>query len=182
VHPVPTISETRDHAINSDASDPDFPSAPHSAFSTRLRQIGPVQPAPILSHSSNASPARGNANPFAAAVLNRGDRAEKVNPTLLVLQSRKAIQERANREFEDLAVGGTKAARSLLDVGGIASILRMREEGKSEGQIEQALGLVPGFVGRLGSGVVSAAQPVSDEMGGSDGLLRDKRERSGVDF
>jgi hypothetical protein len=77
----------------------------------------------------------------------------------MVLEARARLQDEAEREFMEAGRRGHEG-RQFLDVYTIRQILTMRDErGRNPGQIEKALGLKSGVVGRLGmEGVVELAQ------------------------
>lgn len=90
----------------------------------------------------------------------------RLNPTLLVLQSRQRINQEANDEFEDAARRGDAVRRRFLDVGLLRTTLGMVEEGRySPAEIEKRLGLEPGLIATLGKGVFSAAQHAAPDAG-----------------
>lgn len=143
VRPQAYASSERTHAINLDASDPDFAQS--------LRSIGPVQPNPTLSPSSAFTPQQGGVRPNGPDPRN--------NPAVKVLDSRAKIQEAAEAEFQEIGIRGHRG-REFLDVYTIRQILTMRDgQGAKHADIERRLGLKEGAVARLGAaGVVELAQ------------------------
>lgn len=127
--------------IDLDARDPHFAAS--------LRSIGPVTPQPTFSNSS---------------AFNRPGQVPSVfpsasNPALLVVTARQRIAKAAEQEAE--AFGRqSHAGREFIDALTIRQALSMRDrQGRSAEQIEQALRLKSGVVGRLGrKGVVSEAR------------------------
>ncbi len=89
----------------------------------------------------------------------------KLNPTLLVLQSRKRISEEAGQEFENAARGGDKVLRRFLDVGMLRTVVGLMEEGRAAEDIEKRMGLEKGVVGGLGKGVFAASQAPAEDAG-----------------
>ena len=149
VRPTPQASASRSEAINLDASDPDF--------ARSLRSIGPVQPNPTMSSTSTVQhPSNSNNR---AQVARPAGPDPRTNPAIMVLEARARLQDEAEREFIEAGRRGHEG-RQFLDVYTIRQILTMRDErGRNSGQIEKALGLKSGVVGRLGmEGVVEMAQ------------------------
>lgn len=90
----------------------------------------------------------------------------RLNPTLLVLQSRKRINQEADKEFEDAARRGDAVKRRFLDAGLLRTTLGMVEEGRYKPEeIEKRLGLESGLIATLGKGVFSAAQHPAPDAG-----------------
>lgn len=90
----------------------------------------------------------------------------KLNPTLLVLQSRKRINQEASEEFEQAARRGGEVRRRFLDVGLLRTTLGMLEEGRySPAEIEKRLGLENGLIATLGKGVFSASSHPAPDAG-----------------
>jgi hypothetical protein len=77
------------------------------------------------------------------------------------LAARQRLQDEAEREFIEAGKRGHEG-RQFLDVYTIRQMLTLRDKhGKSATEIERALGLKGGAVGRLGAkGVVGLAQEV----------------------
>ncbi|KAE9580208.1 hypothetical protein CGCF415_v007070 [Colletotrichum fructicola] len=123
-------------------------------FSSRLRQMGVVQPNPTYSATSTASlPAH------AAAISNPGPLFPPTsrNATLATLEARRALQQRAEEEFESMGRSGNDG-RTLLDLNTIVQMHLMREKGHSSAQIEERLNLKKGIVEKLGRpGITSPA-------------------------
>jgi hypothetical protein len=92
-----------------------------------------------------------------------------MNPALAVLDARQRLQDEAEKEFMEAGRRGHEG-RQFLDVYTIRQMLILRDhQGKSAGEIEKALGLKTGAVGRLGArGLVSLPQ----EMGMADKEIR----------
>ncbi|KAF8476057.1 hypothetical protein BDZ91DRAFT_204417 [Kalaharituber pfeilii] len=123
VHPSPSISEdTKNEAIISDASDPDFQGM--------LRRVGIVDSASVMNQSS----------PYA----NR----EQSNPAVHILTQRSALATQAEDEFTNPE---TRYHRSWVDIGTVRRILDLRDQRKWDAaRIEKELGLKEGLVERLG--------------------------------
>ncbi|KAA6407461.1 MAG: hypothetical protein FRX48_08704 [Lasallia pustulata] len=156
VHPQAQASETRDQAINLDASDPDF--------ARSLRTLGPVTPSPMYSNSSTFNPSSGSTSesqsrqglpgsPQASHSQIFPDPAR--NPAILVLTARERLAQEAEEEFSRVGRKG-HTERRFLDVATIRQVLMLRDEkGVEGGEIERRLGLRRGVVGKLGAkGVV----------------------------
>jgi hypothetical protein len=81
-----------------------------------------------------------------------------MNPALLVLEARKTIAERAEREAERIGKRGFEG-REFVDVMTIRRALALRDErGMAEAEIERELDLKRGTMQRLGGrGVVGDA-------------------------
>ncbi|KAH0443002.1 hypothetical protein CcaCcLH18_01115 [Colletotrichum camelliae] len=123
-------------------------------FSSRLRQMGVVQPNPTYSATSTAS-----LPPHAAAISNPGPLFPPTsrNATLATLEARRALQQRAEEEFENMGRSGNEG-RTLLDLNTIVQMHLMRDKGHSSAQIEERLGLRKGIVEKLGRpGITSPA-------------------------
>jgi len=121
-----------------------------------LRSLGPVTPNSTLSNSSTFSPRTGEGlkNVFPDPAM---------NPAVRVLAARERLAGEAEREFarvrgytDDVDGGGGAGGRRFLDVFTLRRVLVMRDEkGMGAGEIERAIGLAEGVVGRLGErGVV----------------------------
>ena len=136
--------------------------------------MGVATPNPTLSNSSTAnpfpppssssSPSRSSPShlhpprpqqgfdPRAAAAA--APRGPARNATLGVLEARRQLQERAEAELEDPAIG--TRGRQFLDAGTLHHALAMRARGAAPADIEARLRLRPGVVARLGrEGVVA---------------------------
>ncbi|KAF9876965.1 hypothetical protein CkaCkLH20_05811 [Colletotrichum karsti] len=123
-------------------------------FSSRLRQMGVVQPNPTFSPTSTAGPA-----PHAAAIQNPGPLFPPTsrNTTLGTLEARRILQQRADEEFEGLGRSGSEG-RSLLDLNTIVQMHLMRDKGHSPAEIEERLNLRKGLLEKLGRrGITSVA-------------------------
>ncbi|KAL9587988.1 MAG: hypothetical protein Q9203_003199 [Teloschistes exilis] len=147
VHPQSQASNSRDEAINLDASDPHF--------ARSLRSLGPVQPSSTFSNSSTfdpSSPSSPNAQHQQQIFPNPA-----LNPALQILSRREELAREAEADFSRLRDQGD--GRKFLDVVKIREVLMMRDEKRiPEAEIEKRLGLKTGTVGRLGKrGVVSEA-------------------------
>ncbi|KAL1875314.1 hypothetical protein VTK73DRAFT_10151 [Phialemonium thermophilum] len=132
-------SYTKDEAIRADSINPgDDPSEfMNPAFSARLKQMGVAQPNPTFSPSSTASPSL-HPNPAQ-------------NVTLGVLDARRRLQDRADRELDTLSRrGDSGGGREFLDACTLRTVLAMRQRGEAAGDIEAQLRLKPGVVQRLG--------------------------------
>ncbi|TDZ46020.1 hypothetical protein CTRI78_v009131 [Colletotrichum trifolii] len=99
-------------------------------FSSRLRQMGVVQPNPTFSPTSTAQQF-----PHAAATQSPGPLYPSIsrNQTLGTLEARRKMQQRATEEFE-----------------GLVQVLLMREKGHTATDIEQRFDLKKGVIERLG--------------------------------
>ncbi|KAF2770016.1 hypothetical protein EJ03DRAFT_271243 [Teratosphaeria nubilosa] len=148
VHPQARARNTRDEAINLDASDPDFAAS--------LRSLGPVQPNPTLSPSSTFS--------TPSASRPRAPDPRK-NPAIAVLDARARLQNEAEVEFQQAGRRGFEG-RQFVDVFVIRDALVKRDRGGwAAERIEKALGLRRGVVGRLG---VKGMVEVATEQGRAD--------------
>ncbi|KAF2230794.1 hypothetical protein EV356DRAFT_508085 [Viridothelium virens] len=148
VRPQAQASSTRDEAINLDATDP--------AFAQSLRSLGPVQPNPQLSPSSAfASP--NPAHPSQAPQPHFPDPAQlQSNPALTLLRRREELAAEAEEEFQRRGKSGE--GRRFLDAVTIGRILRLRDQGRGEAEIEREMGLSKGVVAKLGErGLVEGA-------------------------
>ncbi|KAL0934718.1 uncharacterized protein CTRU02_209309 [Colletotrichum truncatum] len=115
-------------------------------FSSRLRQMGIVQPNPTFSPTSTAAPPpHGAATQMTGPLFPPASR----NVTLGTLEARRALQQRADEEFENLGRSSSKG-RSLLDLKSIVQMHLLREKGHSSAEIEERLNLKPGVVEKLG--------------------------------
>lgn len=119
--------------------DPDHVSP---SFSSRLQQMGIVEPNPTFSPSSTASP-RFPEGPDPSKPLYPSSRS---NTTLSALEARRKLQEMADQELESGA-----ARRRFVDVRTVVDAVRMRENGWKAGDIESRLGVQEGFMKRLGN-------------------------------
>ena len=166
--PPPDIGPTA--AIHADGRDPDLDPNPleDPAFSARLRQMGVATPNPTLSNSSTASPfppppSSSSSSPSHASSSHRQQQPQGYDPrfpqpagnaTLGVLEARRRLQERAEAELEDPAVGAR--GRQFVDAGTLHHVLALRARGAAARDIEARFRLRPGVVARLGrEGVVA---------------------------
>ncbi|PNY24874.1 Uncharacterized protein TCAP_05176 [Tolypocladium capitatum] len=131
-------------AIRADAMDPDFASG---GFSQRLHQMGIVQPSPIFSPSSTAAPRGSTTTPQAPAAPIFPP--ARNNTTLSVLEARRALQQRAGEDLENMGRSGSQGRR-FLDMRAALDAMRMRDRGVPSSDIEQRLRLEPGIMDRLG--------------------------------
>ncbi|OTB04500.1 hypothetical protein M426DRAFT_155455 [Hypoxylon sp. CI-4A] len=138
----PRASFAKDDSIKADGADPDPNPMINPAFSQRLRQMGVATPNPTLSNSSTASP-----YPIFPDQKSSGPGfpSPAQNPTLGALEARQQLQDRAEREFENIGQG-----KEFLDVGTLKQILVMQGRGTPAADIEKRLRLKSGVVGRLG--------------------------------
>lgn len=143
-------------ALRADAMDPDNISA---SFSSRLQQMGVVDPNPTFSPSSTASPE------FPQGQFSQGPSptqplypSSRTNTTLSALEARRRLQALADQELESGA-----ARRRFADIRTVVDAVRLRDNGWKDGDIEAKLGVQDGFVKRLGKN--SAVRHV---MTGSD--------------
>ncbi|TDZ17864.1 hypothetical protein C8034_v010157 [Colletotrichum sidae] len=115
-------------------------------FSSRLRQMGVVQPNPTFSPTSTAQQF-----PHAAATQSPGPLYPSIsrNQTLGTLEARRKMQQRATEEFEGLG-RSTSEGREFLDLNTIVQVLLMREKGHTAADIEQRFDLKKGVIERLG--------------------------------
>lgn len=122
------------------------PDAVSSDFAARLRQMGVVQPQPTFSPTSTASP-----TPSAPSVQNLGPSypSPANNTTLTVLEARRKLQELAELDFEAIGRRGS-LGREFLDTKTVLRLLKMRESGASDSDIEAQLDLRNGIVAKLG--------------------------------
>jgi hypothetical protein len=120
-------------AIDLDGRDPHFAAS--------LRSIGPVTPNPTLSHSSTFN----QTHPPSVFP------STSTNPALLAVTARQRITREAEAEAEELGKGGFEGRR-YLDAYTIRQILAMRDrQGLGAEEIERALRLKRGIVGRVGA-------------------------------
>ncbi|GAP88804.1 hypothetical protein SAMD00023353_1202410 [Rosellinia necatrix] len=132
-------SATKDETILADGRDPDLaPDDASAAYSARLRHMGVATPLPTFSHSSTATLPTPTPTPTTATIPPR-------NRTLAALEARRALQARADAEFEDPSRG-----RGLLDAATVRRALLLRGRGIAAPDIEATLRLRPGVVDRLG--------------------------------
>ncbi|EON62576.1 hypothetical protein W97_01800 [Coniosporium apollinis CBS 100218] len=157
VRPQARASETRNEAINLDASDP--------AYAASLRSLGAVNPHPHFSPSStspfdpSATSSTATSSPYASPLHQSSSHPTPINSALVMLAARDRLAQEAEREFDEVARRGRGAqGRQFLDVGLLRHVLMLRDEkGLSGEEIERRLGLRKGIVGRLGAkGVVES--------------------------
>ncbi|OHE91256.1 hypothetical protein CORC01_13456 [Colletotrichum orchidophilum] len=132
-------------------------------FSSRLRQMGVVQPNPTFSSTSTAgSPVPGpgpGPSPHADLIQNPGPLFPSTyrNATLGTLEARRRLQQEADAEFDGLG-RSSSGGREFLDLKTIIQMHLMRDRGHSPAEIEARLDLKPGVVARLGRpGITSPA-------------------------
>ncbi|KAK7451574.1 choline transporter [Colletotrichum acutatum] len=135
-------------------------------FSSRLRQMGIVQPNPTFSSTSTASAgpdpvagARPGPSPHADLIQNPGPLFPSTsrNATLGTLEARRRLQQEADAEFDGLG-RSSSGGREFLDLKTIIQMHLMRERGHSPAEIEARLDLKAGVVARLGRiGITSPA-------------------------
>ncbi|KAL4974848.1 hypothetical protein BDW66DRAFT_78688 [Aspergillus desertorum] len=132
-HSNEKASLEKSSAIDLDGRDPHFAAS--------LRSIGPVMPNPTLSHSSTFN----QTHPPSVFP------STSTNPALLVITARQRISREAEAEAEELGKGGFEGRR-YLDAFTIRQILAMRDrQGSGAEEIERALRLKKGVVGRVGA-------------------------------
>ncbi|KAK6215333.1 hypothetical protein QIS74_08352 [Colletotrichum tabaci] len=123
-------------------------------FSSRLRQMGVVQPNPTFSPTSTAGP-----SPHADLIQNPGPLFPSTsrNITLGTLEARSRFQKQADAEFDGLGRISSEG-REFLDLKTIVQMHLMRDNGHSSAEIEARLNLKKGVVARLGRpGITSPA-------------------------
>ncbi|KAK1466323.1 hypothetical protein CCUS01_01172 [Colletotrichum cuscutae] len=135
-------------------------------FSSRLRQMGIVQPNPTFSSTSTASAGPGpvagsrpGPSPHADLIQNPGPLFPSTsrNATLGTLEARRRLQREADAEFDGLG-RSSSGGREFLDLKTIIQMHLMRERGHSPAEIEARLDLKAGVVARLGRiGITSPA-------------------------
>lgn len=147
-------------AVEFDASDP--------VLASKLRQIGPVEANPYQSHTATQPQAsRQSPKGLPAELAPLGQEpppglfpnaaSMRNNPALLILQSRKRLQERAENEFNNIGRRGFEG-REFMDVYMVTDALKMRQSGMSLVDIEKRLGLKNGMMAKLGErGVLETA-------------------------
>ncbi|KAL4763700.1 uncharacterized protein BDW70DRAFT_131382 [Aspergillus foveolatus] len=132
-HSKEKASLEKSSAIDLDGRDPHFAAS--------LRSIGPVTPNPTLSHSSTFN----QTHPPSVFP------STSTNPALLAVTARQRITREAEAEAEELGKGGFEGRR-YLDAYTIRQILAMRDrQGLGAEEIERALRLKRGVVGRVGA-------------------------------
>ncbi|KAL4813650.1 hypothetical protein BDW67DRAFT_168054 [Aspergillus spinulosporus] len=130
-HSKEKASLEKSSAIDLDGRDPHFAAS--------LRCIGPVTPNPTLSHSSTFNQTH-PPSIFPSTFT---------NPALLAVTARQRITREAEAEAEELGKGGFEGRR-YLDAYTIRQILAMRDrQGLGAEEIERALRLKRGVVGRI---------------------------------
>lgn len=149
----PSPSSKQDsYSANPDKTPSDYPS---TAFASRLKQMGAVQPNPTYSPSSIASPLV-DASGISQSISGPLFPSAKNNPTLGALENRRRLEEQAKREMEDWGKS-THQGKELLDIGTIKKIFVLSEQGESDQAIEKQLGLKKGVVAKLGRDFLSIA-------------------------
>jgi hypothetical protein len=73
----------------------------------------------------------------------------RTNPALMVLQARSRLQEKADKEFDNVGRHGAEG-REFLDVYMVTDALKMRRSGMSIGEIEKKMGLKSGIMAKFG--------------------------------
>ncbi|KAL2870227.1 uncharacterized protein BJX67DRAFT_344954 [Aspergillus lucknowensis] len=151
-HPKEQASTEKSSAIDLDGRDPHFAAS--------LRSIGPVTPAPTLSHSSTFTQTQAESlaqksHPASASGSGSGPGPlifpKQSNPALLAVTARQRITREAEAEAEALGQDSF-AGRSYLDAFTIRQALAMRDtQGLPGEEIERVLRLKGGTVERLGS-------------------------------
>ncbi|KAJ9132991.1 hypothetical protein NKR23_g11029 [Pleurostoma richardsiae] len=142
--PSPEARTAKDEAVRADGLDPQMPESIDAAYASRLMQMGAVQPNPLYSPSSTASPMAPQQHVDGPAYPSPSS-----NPTLGALEARRRLEREAETEFEEMGRSGSQG-RQLLNVGTIRSILVMRERGARPEDIEARFNLRRGVVERLG--------------------------------
>ena len=145
--------ESKAEHIDLDGRDPQF--------SSKLRALGPAMPV-ADAHPRDAAFPTSSQPPLGQQGQNifpsRGGGAGVVtNPAIVIVQARERISNVWEEERDALGKGSF-AGRTLLGAGEIADVIRMRDEGLVDGDIERKMRLSKGLVGRLGvNGVVANA-------------------------
>ncbi|KAK2017235.1 hypothetical protein LZ32DRAFT_551730 [Colletotrichum eremochloae] len=149
--PQEKASTLKTDDIAADSVNPDSVTA---EFSSRLQQMGIVQPNPTFSPTSTAGP-----GPHADLIQNPGPLfpSSSRNVTLGTLEARSRFQKQADEEFDSLGRSGSEG-REFLDLKTIVQMHLMRDKGHSPAEIEARLNLKKGVVARLGRpGITSPA-------------------------
>lgn len=134
-------------AVIDDASDPDFSPA---GFASRLQQMGIVDPNPTYSPSSRAGGAHhlGGGLSSAAGPIFPSSRA---NVTLSALESRRAVQERAEQDTERFQQVGIRGAqRRYVDMRTLSDALQLLDKGVAAAEVEARMGMQAGLLQKLG--------------------------------
>lgn len=131
--PNPTYSATSRANINLASSSPSSPFPPGS-------QQGRDSPAPNVLDPPTQGSGR-SAPPVYPSPRN--------NPTLAALEARRALQSRADAEFDMLGRKGSPG-REFLDVNTIVQMHLLREKGVPDADIERRFNLKEGVMGKLG--------------------------------
>ncbi|KAF6837969.1 hypothetical protein CMUS01_04862 [Colletotrichum musicola] len=148
--PQAKASTSKTEDILADSISPDHPTA---AFSSRLQQMGVVQPNPTFSPTSIAGSLHDTNIQSPGPLFPSTSR----NATLVTLEARRTLQQRADEEFEGLGRADSRG-REFLDLHTIVQIHRMRDSGHPPEQIAQRLNLKEGVIERLGRpGITSVA-------------------------
>ena len=125
--------------VNLDAADP--------IYASQLRSLGAVDPKPMLSPSPIAVE-DGAVAPQAPPPNFFPDPLK--NPAVTLLNRRQKLQEEADQEWENVGRKGF-AGRKFIDVGTLRQAITLRDkQQKSPGEIETALRLQNGMIGKLG--------------------------------
>ncbi|WYZ43827.1 hypothetical protein EsH8_VII_000263 [Colletotrichum jinshuiense] len=149
--PQAKVATAKTESITADSVDPETVTA---EFSSRLRQMGIVQPNPTFSSTSTAGPSA-----HADFIQNPGPLYPSAsrNVTLGTLEARRQFQQQADAEFDSLGRSSSQG-RQFLDLKTIIQIHIMRDNGLSSAEIEGRLHLKKGVVDRLGRpGITSPA-------------------------
>ena len=139
-------SMTKSEHIDLDGRDPQFGS--------KLRALGPAMPvtrarpqnSEVPTSSQPIAELQGGArNVFPSA----GRSSAVTNPAIVVVNARERLGK-AWEEERDALGRGSFAGRTMLSAGELAEVIRLRDEGILDGEIEQRMRLNRGLVGRLG--------------------------------
>ncbi|KAK4129381.1 hypothetical protein N657DRAFT_677014 [Parathielavia appendiculata] len=151
----PQASYTKDDSTHADSEAADGPEL-RPDFAGRLQKMGIVQPNPIFSASSIASPFP-DAYGIPHSLSNPQYPSSSSNATLSVLEMRRQIEARAKDELDNMGKS-TDKGKEFLDIATVKQILVLQQGGASARDIESRLGLKPGVVARLGpQGIVTPA-------------------------
>lgn len=131
-------------APQADSIDPDYMPG---GFSKRLNDMGVVTPNPTFSPSSRAGgPPLEHVDMPAGPMFPPSRR----NPTLSVLESRRALQKLADEDLEDMNRLGNKAARRFMDTRTLVDALELMGRGQNPRDVERRFGLKEGLLDKLG--------------------------------
>ena len=145
-------STTKSEHIDLDGRDPQFGS--------KLRALGPAMPVararPQNSEAATSSQPLAWQQGVGQNIFPRtGGSPTITNPAIVVVNARERIGK-AWEEERDALGRGSFAGRTMLNAGELAEVIRLRDEGIVDGEIEQRMRLNTGLVGRLGiRGVVA---------------------------